>query len=71
MHVGFDNSAKLWKNVFYFKCKGIRYKLIQNNSNKYCDVLLTVISDENNIELINNVYSIASEFISALSCELK
>lgn len=70
MHIGFDNSAKLWKNVFYFEYKGIRYKLIQNNSNKYCDVLLTVIPDENNIKLINNAYLIASEFISALSWEL-
>ena len=70
MHIGFDNSAKLWKNVFYFEYKGIRYKLIQNNSNKYCDVLLTVIPDENSTKLINNAYSIASEFISALSWEL-
>jgi hypothetical protein len=70
IHIGFDNSAKLWKNVFYFEYKGIRYKLIQNNSNKYCDVLLTVIPDENNIKLINNAYLIASEFISALSWEL-
>jgi len=70
MHIGFDNSAKLWKNVFYFEYKGIRYKLIQNNSNKYCDVLLTVISDENSTELISNAYLIASEFISALSWQL-
>ena len=70
MHIGFDNSAKLWKNVFYFEYKGIRYKLIQNNSNKYCDVLLTVISDMNSTELISNAYLIASEFISALSWEL-
>jgi hypothetical protein len=33
----------------------------------YRDVLLTVILDENNIELINNAYLIASEFIVALS----
>lgn len=71
MHIGFDNSAKLWKNVFYFEYKGIRYKLIQNNNRMYCDVLLTIIPDENNIKLINNAYSIASEFISALSWELK
>lgn len=70
MHIGFDNSAKLCKNVFYFEYKGIRYKLIQNNSNKYCDVLLTVIPDENSTELINNAYSIASEFVSALSWQL-
>lgn len=67
MHIGFDNSARLWKNVFYFKYKGVRFKLIQNNSTKYCDVLLTIISDINNIKSINHTYLIASEFISALS----
>ena len=70
MNIGFDNSAKLWKNVFYFNYKGVRYKLIQNNSKVYRDVLLTVIPDENNIELINNAYLIASEFIAALSWQL-
>lgn len=70
MHIGFDNSARLWKNVFYFEYKGIRYKLIQNNNRMYCDVLLTVIPDEKNIELINNAYLIASEFISALCWQL-
>lgn len=70
MHIGFDNSARLWKNVFYFKYKGIRFKLIQNNSKMYRDVLLTVIPDENNIELINNAYLIASEFIASLSWQL-
>jgi len=42
MHIGFDNSARLWKNVIYFEYKGVRYKLIQNNNRMYCDVLLTV-----------------------------
>jgi hypothetical protein len=70
MHIGFDNNARLWKNVIYFKYKGIRFKLIQNNNKMYQDVLLTVILDENNIELINNAYLIASEFIAALSWEL-
>jgi len=70
MHIGFDNSARLWKNIFYFEYKGIRYKLIQNNSTKYRDVLLTIISDINNIKSINHAYSIASEFISALSWQL-
>jgi hypothetical protein len=70
MHIGFDNSARLWKNVFYFKYKGIRFKLIQNNSKMYRDVLLTVIPDENNIKLINNAYLIASEFIAGLSWQL-
>ena len=70
MHTGFDNSARLWKNVFYFKYKGVRFKLIQNNSKMYRDVFLTVIPDENNIELVNNAYLIASEFIAALSWQL-
>jgi len=70
MHIGFDNSARLWKNVFYFEYKGIRYKLIQNNNRMYCNVLLTVIPDERKTELIDIVYIVASEFISALCWQL-
>ena len=70
MHIGFDNSARLWKNVFYFEYKGIRYKLIQNNNRIYSDVLLTVIPDERKTELIDNAYIVASEFISALCWQL-
>ena len=66
MHIGFDNSARLWKNVLYFEYKGVRYKLIQNNNRMYCDVLLTVIPDERKTELIDNAYIVASEFISAM-----
>ena len=47
MHIGFDIIAKFWKNIFYFEYKGIRYKLIQINNKKYCDVLLTVTPDIN------------------------
>ena len=69
IHIGFDNSARLWKNVFYLEYKGIRFKLIQNNIRKWCDVLLTIVKDSNNIELENTVYLAASEFLSALGWE--
>ena len=43
MHIGFDNSARFWKNVFYFEYKGVRFKLIQNNNREWCNVLLTIV----------------------------
>ena len=69
MHIGFDNSSRLWKKVFYFEYKGIRFKLIQNNPRKWCDVLLTIIPSHNNEEAKNEAYLKASEFLSALSWE--
>lgn len=69
MHIGFDNSDRLWKNVFYFEYKGVRYKLIQNNIRKWCDVLLTIIPDHNDREAIDIAFMNASEFISAWGWE--
>lgn len=70
MHIGFDNSARFWKNVFYFEYKGVRFKLIQNNNREWCNVLLTIVKDSSNIELENKTYLTASEFLSALSWEI-
>lgn len=67
MHIGFDNSHRLCKNVYYFEYKGIRYKLIQNNIRKWCDVLLTIIPDVSDKKAQNQAYIVASEFLSALS----
>lgn len=67
MHIEFDNSARLFRNVYYFEYKGICYKLIQNNFRKWCDVLITILNNSNDQKSINNVYAIASEFLSALS----
>jgi len=69
MHIGFDNTSRLCRNVYYFEYKGIRYKLIQNNTRKWQDVLLTIISGGNNKKLQDKAYITASEFLSALSWE--
>lgn len=69
MHIGFDNSSRLWKNVYYFEYKGVRYKLIQNKIRKWCDVLLTIIPNYRDNKAIDNAYITASEFLSALSWE--
>lgn len=69
MRIGFDNSSRLCKDVYYFEYKGIRFKLIQNNIRKWCDVLLTIIPGRDNEEAKNKAYIIASEFLSALSWE--
>jgi hypothetical protein len=66
MQIGFDNSSRLYKKRYYFEYKGIRFKLIQNNFRKWCDVLLTIIPDHDK-KAENQAYMIASEFLSALS----
>lgn len=64
MHIAFDNSNRLDRNVYYFKYKGIKFKLIQN-SQKYKDVLLTILPEPNDQE--EKIFKIASEYLSALS----
>jgi len=59
----------LWKNIFYFEYKEVRYKLIQNDIRKWCDVLLTIIPDRNNKNAIDHAFMNASEFTSALGWE--
>lgn len=70
LHIGFDNSVRFWKNVFYFEYKGTRFKLIQNNNREWSNVLLTIVKGSGNIELENKIYLKASEFLSALSWEI-
>jgi hypothetical protein len=67
MNIGFDNSLRLCRNVYYFEYKGIKYKLIQNNRLKWCDVLLTIITGAYNKKKNDDAYVVASEFLSALS----
>jgi len=74
MQIGFSNTARLYRRTFYFEYKGIRFKLIQNNSQKWCDALLTIIPDsfgpgQYSDEDTNRVYDAASEFLSTLSWE--
>jgi len=67
MHIEFDNSARLCRNVYYFEYKDVRYKLIQNNFRKWRDVLITIVENHNDQNSINNAYILASEFLSSLS----
>ena len=66
MHIGFDNSARLSRGVYYFEYKGVRYKLIQNNIRRWCDVLLTILTTYDK-KSVDHRYRTASEFLSALS----
>ncbi|NQU73299.1 MAG: hypothetical protein HQ547_01135 [Candidatus Omnitrophica bacterium] len=69
MHIGFDNNCRLSRRVYYFEYGSIRYKLIQNNMRKWQDVLLTIIGGINNGPSKEQAYSVAAEFLSALSWE--
>lgn len=69
MHIGYDNNCRLDKNIYYFDYKNIRYKLIQSNSKKWINVLITIIPGFNNTKAINEAYITAAEFLSAFCYE--
>jgi hypothetical protein len=69
MNIGFDNSCRLQRRIYYFEYKGVRYKLIQNPSRRWCDVLLTILPGSPSQDEENHAYTTASEFFSALSWE--
>lgn len=68
MHIGFDNSSRLARRIYYFKYKGIKFKLIQNER-KWCDVLLTVTDDPKTGIIKEKAFESAAEFLTALSWE--
>lgn len=69
MFIGFDNSWRLRRKIYYFEYCGVRFKLIQNNWRKEQDVLATILPDFHDANIQNKIYAIASEFLCALSWE--
>ncbi len=69
MQIEFDNNHIFWKNIFYFEYKGIKFKFIQDKRKKWSNVLITIIKGQNNSVEENRLYSIASEYLSALAWE--
>ncbi len=69
LHIAFDNTRRLKRNVYYFRYKDQLFKLIQNNPKNHSDVLLTIIGASGGDEE-EKAYSFASEFLSALSWEI-
>jgi len=68
LHIAFDNTRRLKKQVYYFRYRDHLFKLIQNSPRKHADVLLTLIPTARGEEE-QIAYSLASEFLSALSWE--
>lgn len=68
LHIAFDNTRRLKKKVYYFRYRNHLFKLIQRSQRKYADVLLTIIPTARQEEE-QTAYSVASEFLSALSWE--
>ncbi|HVM63130.1 MAG TPA: methylamine utilization protein MauJ [Verrucomicrobiae bacterium] len=72
MHIGFDNSSRLRRDVYCFEYKGTRFKLIQNDPRRNSDVLLTILPgsgigrspSEQKARI--DAFSRAAEFLSAL-----
>lgn len=67
MTIGFDNSSRLCRDTWYFEYRGVRFKLIQNNCRKWCDVLLTTLPSMSDRAAQDNAYATASEFLCAVS----
>lgn len=68
MHICFDNSRRLRRRHYLFEYRGVRFKLIQHNPRKWADHLLTIIPDRDQ-STREQAFSVASEFLSALSWE--
>ncbi len=64
--IHFDNDRRLSKKYYYFEYKDIKFKLIQNSPRKYADSLITIIENYS-LKEIEKIFSIASEYLSALS----
>ncbi|HKW93992.1 MAG TPA: methylamine utilization protein MauJ [Methylomirabilota bacterium] len=70
MEIGFDNNCRLSRKQYLFEYQGVRFKLVQDNPQKYADHLLTVLPDAD--EAANDrAFAAASEFASALGWELR
>lgn len=66
MELALDNSERLRRKRYPFEYGGIRFKLVQENSKRWCDHLLTVFpAGDHDAE--DRSFSTAAEFASALS----
>lgn len=70
MQICFDNDHRFSRNYYLFEYKGVKFKLVQNNPRKWADSLLTILPNysQNTLDV---AFKAASEFLSALSWELK
>ena len=39
VQIGFTNSVRFFDRVQYFEFEGVRFKLIQNDPTRFCDVV--------------------------------
>jgi hypothetical protein len=70
MQICFDNDRRFNRKNYLFEYKGIKFKLVQNNPRKWADSLLTILPHYSQDKL-DAAFKSASEFLSALSWELK
>lgn len=68
MQIAFDNTRRLQRKRYLFEYRGVRFKLIQNNPRKWADHLITIVPQDNRTAR-EHVFSVASEFLSALAWE--
>lgn len=66
MFIGFDNSSRLFRNVWYLEYRKVRFKLFQNNCRKWCDNLVTKLPSMGDLQAKEHAYAMASEFLCAV-----
>jgi hypothetical protein len=69
LNISFDNTHRLKRRTYYFDYKGQRFKLVQDNPNKWADHLLTVV--ENGLVASKRGFAIGAEYLRALAWELR
>ena len=65
-----DNSVRFYPRVHYFAYGGFRFKLIQNDPQRWSDIILTVFHEPPAEDVIQQAYRAAAEFVSALTWQL-
>jgi hypothetical protein len=65
-HIAFSNAHRLARRTYYFEYATTRFKLVQNASLQWADVLLSIVPESESPGEAS-AYSAAGEFLSALS----
>lgn len=64
------SPVRFYPRVHYFCYGGVRFKLVQNDPTKWSDSILAVFDERPSDDVVQQVYSTAASFVSALSWEL-
>jgi len=69
LDICFDSSCRLTRRRYCFEYRSVQFKLVQSNSRKWADHLLTIIPKDDMVAY-QRAFSTAAEFVSALAWEI-